>query len=415
MKTNPQVWARIVALAVFMSANIFCVSCFAQADPLNSWTQVWSNNPVLLSVSSVAYGNGMFLGTGNGGMLISYNGSNWNTLTGPPIFTGSPGVAFGAGTFVMFGTNTQSNANYIFSSTDGTSWTNIYSSSNTLTAAAYGNSVWVFVGTNNEIVTATLTSSNWNWTNFQPAFSPISVTYANGDFVILGLSRYYFPSFVVLSSSDGIDWQYDSTFSFTNYYGGLAVSAAGITYGNGVYVTSIIQSGDIVGNDFFSENEGFVSSNLLQWNAAWDIQTNFAFATTQAIAFGGGQFVGSFLGNILTSVDGFNWTNRSSGLINSFAYGQGAFIAAASYPSAIYQSGSFDSSNSAPTILSISTYPGVTINGAAGSVYQIQYTTNLTSAWQPLTNFSLPYSPFIWIDTSSSVVGQRFYRSVQLQ
>jgi hypothetical protein len=97
-------------------------------------------------------------------------------------------------------------------------------------------------------------------------------------------------------------------------------------------------------------------------------------------------------------------------------YGQGTFVAY-SGGDFIYQSGVFasDSNSPAPSNLTISTYPGVTINGSAGSVYQIQSSTNLNSAWQPITNFYLPYSPFIWVDTSSPVIGQKFYRSVQLQ
>ena len=84
--------------------------------------------------------------------------------------------------------------------------------------------------------------------------------------------------------------------------------------------------------------------------------------------------------------------------------------------SAISQSGVFATqSNSPATSLGISTYPGVTINGTAGAVYQIQYTTSLNSTWQTLTNFMLPYSPYLWVDTSSTVSGQRFYRSIQLQ
>jgi hypothetical protein len=84
--------------------------------------------------------------------------------------------------------------------------------------------------------------------------------------------------------------------------------------------------------------------------------------------------------------------------------------------SGAYQSGVFAPQTNFPsTTLSISIYSGVTITGTAGLVYQIQSTTNLNSAWQPLTNFMLPFSPYIWIDTSSPAIGQKFYRSVQLQ
>jgi len=143
---------------------------------------------------------------------------------------------------------------------------------------------------------------------------------------------------------------------------------------------------------------------------------------SQTISFGGNQFVYSTSGynynnSLDSSADGYSWNNVAS-LGYSFTggfltYGQGTFVAGAGNRN-IYQSGVF-STNSSPaaTTLGISTYPGVTINGTAGAVYQIQCSTNL-NAWQTLTNFMLPSSPFIWVDTSSTVTGQRFYRSVQL-
>lgn len=406
---------RVAALAIFFSIKFFCVSIFGQSDPLNSWTQVWSGNALLRSVSSLANGNGLFIGVGNGARVISNDGSNWTTFAGSPIFGGSPGVAFGGGIFVMFGTNVQSNANYIFKSGDGTSWTNVYTSSNTLASAAYGNNTWVFIGTN-EIVTATLTSSNWNWTEFQPAFSPGSIIYANGNFVLVGLINNY-NGIVVFTSSDGITWQYDSTINFNTVPNTDFLGVSGIAYGNGVFVTSILNAGSSGGNNtYYILSEAFASSNLLQWNPSWTGSTNFG---PQAIAYGGNEFAGSFLGNIFTSLDGLTWTNRFNGYFNAFAYGQGTFVAAGENTNSqigIYQSGQFTSvSNGIPTTLSISTYPALTINGTAGATYQIQYNTNLNSTWLPLTNFSLPYSPFIWVDTSSIISGQKFYRSVQLQ
>jgi hypothetical protein len=65
--------------------------------------------------------------------------------------------------------------------------------------------------------------------------------------------------------------------------------------------------------------------------------------------------------------------------------------------------------------LAISTYAGVTITGTPGAVYEVQCATSLNGPWSSLTNFALPCSPCLWVDTSSPVAGTRFYRSVQLQ
>ena len=403
------------AFAIIILEIFSGVSSFGQGDPLNSWTQVWSRNGLLQNVSSIAYGNGVFVGVGDGARLVSNDGVNWTTYSSPPIIKGTPGVAFGGGTFVTFGTNTQTKANCILKSTDGITWTNIYTSSNTLKAAAFGNNTWVFVATN-EIVVATMTSSNWNWADFQPSFAPRTITYGGGNFAVIGQSGYAGINFDVLSSSDGITWQYDSTFSFDTIYpgyGNVSFNVSGIAFGNGVFVASVIQYGYMGSSPYLTLSEAFVSSNLLVWNPCWNSSVSPQGIVPQAIAYGGGQFVGSFLGNILTSTDGLSWTNRFGDFVNSFAFGQGTFVAA-NY--AIFQSGLFAAvSNSLPANLAISTYAGVTINGMAGSTYQIQATSNLNSPWFTFTNILLPYSPYLWIDTSSTVGGQKFYRSVQLQ
>ncbi len=398
MKANRSAWSRVAALAIFVSANLVSVMSFGQGDPLNSWTQVLSGLP--FQVSSMAYGNGTFVGVGGGFRLISYDGANWATTTTSPSINPA-GVAFGGGTFLTFGTNSQNKANYVLQSTNGTAWTTIYTSSNTLTAAAYGNNTWVLIG-NNEIATAAITSSNWNWSEFQPSFSPSGVAYGNGMFVISGF--FNTSQLGMFSSSDGISWQFDSIFPGCNHVNAVN----GIGYGDGAFVVF----------EFVNEGGGYcysieVSSNLVTWpspDCYWGGSSPLFSAT-----YGGNEFLLSLGTDVFTSSNGYSWTLRSGvGSFSACTYGQGTFVAAEN--NSIYQSGVFATqSNSPATTLGISTYPGVTINGTAGAVYQIQSTTNLNLIWLPLTNFPLPYSPFIWVDTSSPVVGQKFYRSVQLQ
>ncbi len=390
---------RLIILVVFITTNFFYDCCLA--GPLDSWTLVFSNNPV--QITSMAYGNGTFIGVGGGLRFISHDGSNWTaTVTPPSIDYG--GIAFGNGIFLTFGTNNQYKANYVLQSTNGTTWTTIYTSSNTLVSAAYGNNTWVFVGTNNEIVTAAVTSSNWNWSEFQPGFSPVCISYANGNFLISAIFNYVYSIF---SSSDGISWQYESSLPYLN--GGSGASTlTGIAYGNGEFVTTAFGNYDSV-------SFVFISSNLVQWTPA--ITNSFSWSHLPVV-YGGNQFIVSLGSATYTSSNGYAWTTRLSGggnyaNFNALTYGQGACVAC-NY--SIYKSGVFATqSNPLPTTLTISTYPGVTINGTADLTYQIQYTTNLNSSWLTLTNFTLPYSPYLWVDTSSSIVGQRFYRSVQLQ
>jgi formylglycine-generating enzyme required for sulfatase activity len=59
-------------------------------------------------------------------------------------------------------------------------------------------------------------------------------------------------------------------------------------------------------------------------------------------------------------------------------------------------------------------YAGLSITGAVGSVYTIQYTTNLaqTNAWLTLTNLALATTPFMFIDETTAATGRRFYRAI---
>ncbi len=401
----------LTTFAVFVSTTLFCGCCLA--DPLDSWNQVYASPA---TITSMAYGNGTFIGVGNGLQFISHDGSNWTTYATPPTINNG-GIAYGNGTFLMFGTNNQDNANSVLQSTNGAAWTTIYTSSNTLFTAAFGNNIWVFIGTN-DIVTATLTSSNWNWSEFQPSFSPCCITYASGNFVI-GAFANNGNSEWIFSSSDGVTWQYVSSLPYSEqiWTGGIV----GIAYGNGVYATTAEYR---FGSTFYSYV--FVSSNLVQWTPAITISNGYY---PLPVIYGGNQFIACSVNGTYpasnaayTSSNGYAWTPRSIGGIgfDALTYGQGAFVAACGTEDNygignIYQSGVFATQSNPPaTTLGISTYPGVTINGTAGAVYQIQYSTDLNN-WQTLTNFMLPYSPFLWIDTSSPVVGQRFYRSIQLQ
>jgi hypothetical protein len=412
MKPNRFVAVLLEKLMIFLSMSLFSLNIHAQ--PLNSWNLVLSNSPV--QISSMAYGNGTFVGAGGGLRFVSHDGSNWTTYATPPIINdgadsafGNGGMAYGNGTFLAFGTNNQYKANFILQSTNGITWAKIYTSSNSLFAAAYGNNTWVFVASA-EIVIANVTATNWNWTEYQPSFSPLCITYANGVFVIVANVMNYFSgnqNNSVFSSSDGITWQYESNLPLNDaqpYYN------TGIAYGNGVFIASAII------NHNPNTPEILISSNLVNWSSAYNLG-NPSDGPSFPVIFGGNQFIAAQNHYLFTSADGYTWNNiftNDNSDFSALTYGQGAFVAA-DYSGNIYQSGMFaTNSNSFYTTLGISTYPGVTINGTAGAVYQIQCSTNLNN-WQTITNFMLPSSPYIWVDTSSTVTGQKFYRSVQLQ
>ena len=64
-----------------------------------------------------------------------------------------------------------------------------------------------------------------------------------------------------------------------------------------------------------------------------------------------------------------------------------------------------------PAGLSIQTYAGLTITGAVGTVYSLEYITdmaqtNIPSAWRCLEFLQLPVSPYLWADKSAPATGR---------
>lgn len=66
-----------------------------------------------------------------------------------------------------------------------------------------------------------------------------------------------------------------------------------------------------------------------------------------------------------------------------------------------------------PVVLSLQTYAGLTITGSVGTVYTVQYATNLAQPdWRGAGMVQLPSSPYLWVDTGAPATELRFYRTV---
>jgi len=73
-----------------------------------------------------------------------------------------------------------------------------------------------------------------------------------------------------------------------------------------------------------------------------------------------------------------------------------------------------------PPVLDLQLYAGLTITGAVGTVYSVEYITDLAqtnnaSAWRCLECLQLPASPYLWADKSAPATGKRFYRAVAME
>jgi hypothetical protein len=70
-------------------------------------------------------------------------------------------------------------------------------------------------------------------------------------------------------------------------------------------------------------------------------------------------------------------------------------------------------------VLSLNMYAGIVFSGTVGKTYNVQFLNNLSLSnnwfdWTPLTNFTLPYSPYRFVDWNSPGAMKRYYRAVQL-
>jgi hypothetical protein len=387
----------------FLTAIAICNLAFAawgQSEPLN-WHYPASFPNQFGYIYGLAYGNGAFVAVGqNGALALSQDGSSWTQYLIPPLLNYF-GVLFCADQFFAFGN--WGSPSYIHVSSNGLNWSRIYEQPGQLwSAAAFGNGRLVFVGPN-DVVTTTWPATNW-MANSKPAgMSLQGVAFGMGRFVACGAIGQQPPAGIVISSADGVNWRYD--------YGPTGPQLNGIAYGNGVFVVPRIGTA--------GDNSGFlISTNLATWNYVSMPGTTNSY--NGEIAFGGGQFIAALGTNIYTSPDGLAWTKRitagdSPTYGSSFAYGLGTFLAYGIVP---FQSDVVTNPTSAsPSYLALNMFPGVSITGVEGLTYRVECSTNLgpQSVWQPLTNLTLPYSPFLWIDTARPGLSQKYYRTVQLE
>ena len=68
-----------------------------------------------------------------------------------------------------------------------------------------------------------------------------------------------------------------------------------------------------------------------------------------------------------------------------------------------------------PPGLNLQLYAGLSITGAVGTVYSVEYITDLaqTNTWRCLTFLQLPATNYLWFDLTVPATGQRFYRATQ--
>jgi hypothetical protein len=286
------------------------------------WNLV-STSDDFLSLYTLAFGNGVFT-TGN---IYSSDGLNWAS-TDLPGSQSPTDLAFGNGLFVgSAGTPGQ-----MLRSADGIHWTIETGFPTTdrdifFQCAAFGNGLFVAAATSPYGIFIRSTDGV-NWISNNPdaesaADTLYSGTYANGRFVTVGFQ--------------GAIWYSDGGKTWLKATGGTNLDLECVAYGNGEFVT--MGQTDPVGT-------GTLMSLRSADGAQWGVTaTGLDHQKPTALSFLNGSFVAFTVGTpndntplpgyVLLSTDGLNWnvlTSTEPGdaglLINSIVYANGLYVAA---------------------------------------------------------------------------------------
>ena len=278
----------------------------------SSWTVATKPSPAG-SWYGVDYVNGQWIAVGHGAeVAVSTDGSTWTEHSVP---SGSwQTVAYGAGKYVALSSSVFGPHEMI--STNGINWTTTsgppppHGPPGGMSSVAFGGGMFVAVGTVGQL---SISSDGVTWKNefMRPHDQFTSVAYGNGRFVVVdGVHG------DTLTSFDGVRWAF-----YLTPNAGSRWSA--VTYGNGNFVAF-----DLSGTGYVARtNMGFVWS-LSQYAPAQEIDgATFGCGTFVGV----GQSTGS-ANNIITSPTGANWTaipvpTDASSKWTSVAYGAHRFVA----------------------------------------------------------------------------------------
>ena len=252
----------------------------------------WSEQPVPVgSWQSAAYGSGSFVALSSANVIpnemISTNGVQWSTSTGPP------------------GTPAQSG----HPSLDG-SWTGI----------AYGDGLFAAVSSVGTVATS-VNGVTWTRQFWRPADDFTSITFGDGHFIAVDAAEGN-----VLMSPDGLHWSLITqplTGLIPAPLGGLHLGA--VAYGNGNFVA--------LGDS--ATGAGYVATSV--YGYVWAVHQYAPAQAVDAVTYGCGSFVAAGQSSaatdtIIASPTGATWapsTVATSTVANwtGVAYGAGRYVA----------------------------------------------------------------------------------------
>lgn len=257
---------------------------------------VWSieskaNNELL---RDAIFANNTFLISNiQGGIKTSTNGVDWSTIVNSAP-TAGVSLAYGNGIYVSVGTLGE-----ICYSNDAVNWTSIPPVGASLTSVYFANNLFVAGGGGGALYTS---PDGVNWTQRTTNITGYiyGIVYNSGLWVVCSTEG------KILTSPDTITWTSRTTNTTNDLYG--------VTYLNGQYLC--------VGTDAYLTSPDGVT---------WTKKTSINVSTLYRVTFRNSLYIAiGYNGLIYTSVDANAWTLRANGLttknLYGIAYGNGKFI-----------------------------------------------------------------------------------------
>jgi hypothetical protein len=392
MKTRSSRLLCAVSCAAFLS-----LATSACGDYLDRWTERTN-----LPLNRVTYAQGMFVGVGPGGrILTSPDGKTW-TARESHTTANLYGVAYGSLFSQPFGPGPVFVAVGDFVSAispDGTNWSALPSPSR-LRDVVFGAAQCVAVtaqsSTNEPNALSTQNGTNWTSHRFTtnafgyPA-SFTSIAYGNGVFVAVadiftGVWRY----------PDPMGWRLRT--GFANEY------LFGVAYGNGRFVTVGQEGPPLVSTNAGRNWEGFfVDPNNPSWMGNYFVGYGIAYGDGTFVIFRGRE-------SIFTSTNGSDWVIRPvlTNDVRAGAFGKGTFVAVGS-------AGVFQSDSIAPNLIarqvSLSQPLEILFLAETGRSYRVEVSSNLTQ-WTEVLHLTNSQSGVQYLDWSITNSPQLFYRAL---
>ena len=264
------------------------------------------------------YGNGVYLIAchNTNFVLYSTDGINWTQKTISSTSRNWYACCYGNGKYILF---TNTNNNYSAYSTDGINWTeksNTFSNINSgaFMSGAYGNSKYVFITNQPEIIYST-DGINWSAADLTNISTQLQgICFANGKFVAVGNggSGTSLTTHKFLYSTDGVTWKEGSSINTSgSYYWN------NVAYGNNKFVA--IGYSKSLSNGSSGTTSVAYSTDGINWTLKTILSAGKMYGL---IVYDGSYFI-SVASNstyYMYSLDGLTWTEYS-GLPSSAQWG----------------------------------------------------------------------------------------------